>query len=58
MSTCEACEQPGHGPEECANRDRPMCGQTCTCRHAAPESDPAPYWTAVAAAAHTEGAGA
>lgn len=58
MSTCEACEQPRHRPEECANQERPMCAQTCTCRHGAPESDPAPYWTAVAAAAPTEGAGA
>lgn len=51
MSTCEACAQPGHGPEECANRGLPMCAQTCTCSHGAPEPDPAPYWTAMDAAA-------
>ena len=59
MSTCEGCAVEGHGPGECANRELPMCARTCTCRHGAPESDPAPYWTAVnSAAASPEGAGA
>lgn len=57
MSTCEGCSVEGHGPEECANRGLPMCHQTCTCRHGEPERDPAPYWTAIAAAA-TDGADA
>jgi hypothetical protein len=57
MSTCEGCANEGHGPEECSNRGLPMCHQTCTCRHGEPERDPAPYWTAIAAA-ETNGAGA
>lgn len=57
MSTCEGCVKEGHGRKECGNRSLPMSQQTCTCRHGAPESDPAPYWTAVAAAAYTDGAG-
>ena len=36
--------------ESMANRDLPLCARTCTCRHGAPESDPAPYWTALNAA--------
>ena len=56
MSTCEGCAAEGHEPEECANRGLPMCDQTCACRHGEPESDPAPYWTAVAA--EKAGAGA
>ena len=47
MSTCQGCAVEGHGPGECANRELPMCARTCTCRHGSPESDPAPYWTAV-----------
>jgi len=50
MSTCEGCAVEGHGPEACANRDLPLYARTCTCRHGAPESDPAPYWTALNAA--------
>lgn len=50
MSSCEGCAQKGHGPEECANRDLPMCAQICTCRHGAPEADP-PHSTATAAVA-------
>ena len=57
MSTCQGCAVEGHGPGECANRELPMCARTCTCRHGVPESDPAPYWTAMDAA-DMEGAGA
>jgi len=57
MSRCEGCTKPGHGPGECENQGLPMCARTCTCRHASPESDPAPHWTAANAAA-AEGAGA
>lgn len=56
MSTCEGCAVKGHDPGACANRDLPLCARVCTCRHGAPESDPAPYWTAVNKAA-LEGAG-
>ena len=59
MSRCTGCAEPGHSPGECENQGLPMCARTCTCRHDAPESDPAPYWTAVAREAETtEGAGA
>ena len=53
MSICEGCAQTGHGPEECANWDLPMCARTCTCRHGVPEPDPAPYWSAVSASAES-----
>jgi hypothetical protein len=57
MSRCQGCAKPGHGLGECENQGLPMCARTCTCRHAAAECDPAPYWTAANAAA-AEGAGA
>lgn len=57
MTRCKGCTEPGHGPGECENQQLPMCARSCTCRHSAPESDPAPYWTAVNAAA-AEGASA
>lgn len=47
MSRCQGCSKSGHGPSECENQSLPMCARTCTCRHSAPESDPAPYWSAV-----------
>lgn len=50
MSTCKGCAVEGHGPGACANRDLPLCARTCNCRHGAPESDPARYWTALNAA--------
>lgn len=58
MTSCEACAQPGHGPADCANRVLPMCAQHCTCRHGAPEPDPAPYWTAMNRAASSTGGAA
>jgi hypothetical protein len=58
MSRCQGCAKPGHGPGECENQGLPMCARACACRHAAAESDPAPYWTAAALeAGTTEGAG-
>lgn len=57
MSKCEGCTKAGHAPAECENESLPMCARACTCQHSAPESDPAPYWSAVNAAA-AEGTGA
>ncbi len=51
MSRCQGCTKAGHGPADCENRSLPMCARTCTCRHSASESNPAPYWSAVNTAA-------
>lgn len=59
MNICQGCAVEGHGSGECAEREAPVCARTCTCRHGSPESDPAPYWTAVnSAAVSPEGASA
>lgn len=51
MRVCTGCATEGHSPEACANQDLPMCARMCACRHGAPESNPAPCWTAATTAA-------